>query len=89
MLSILNGRIHLEKTREDVIVIKVTRLNNSVVYVNADLIQTVEPTPDSIITLTNNIKMVVRETPDVIVERIIEYKRQILSNSTITVRGVD
>lgn len=89
MLSILNGRIHLEKTREDVIVIKVTRLNNSVVYVNADLIQTVEPTPDSIITLTNNIKMVVRETPDVIVERIIEYKRQILSNSTITVRGAD
>jgi len=58
-------------------VILVTRLNGSIYYINADLIQTIEPTPDTVITLTNNEKLVVKEPIEVLVERIIEYKHQV------------
>jgi flagellar protein FlbD len=34
--------------------IKVTRLNDSVLMINADMIQSLQATPDTVITLTNN-----------------------------------
>jgi len=55
--------------------ITVTRLNGTKLYLNAGLIQSVEGTPDTIITLTNNVKLVVAETPAEIVKRIITYQR--------------
>jgi flagellar protein FlbD len=58
-------------------VILVTRFNGSQLYVNADLIQTVEGTPDTVITLTTGVQLIVHEPPQVILERIIAYKRQI------------
>ena len=57
--------------------ILVTRFNGSQLYVNADLIQTVEGTPDTVITLTTGVQLIVHEPPQVILERIIAYKRQI------------
>ena len=57
--------------------ILVTRFNGSQFYVNADLIQTVEGTPDTVITLTTGVQLIVHEAPQVILERIIAYKRQI------------
>ncbi len=57
--------------------ILVTRFNGSQLYVNAELIQTVEGTPDTVITLTTGVKLVVHETPQVILDRIIAYRRQI------------
>lgn len=56
--------------------ILVTRLNNKQFYVNAELIQTVESTPDTVITLTNYERLIVVEPANTVVERIIEYKRQ-------------
>jgi flagellar protein FlbD len=58
-------------------VILVTRFNGSQLYVNAELIQTVEGTPDTVITLTTGVKLIVHESPQVILERIIAYQRQI------------
>jgi flagellar protein FlbD len=58
-------------------VISVTRLNGSKLYINAEMIRTVEETPDTIITLVNDQKMVVRDPITVIVERVIEYRRQV------------
>jgi len=58
-------------------VISVTRLNGSVICLNAELIQSVEGTPDTVITLTNGAKWVVRESPDEIVERVVGYRRRI------------
>jgi flagellar protein FlbD len=55
-------------------------LNGSQYYVNAELIQAVEPTPDTVISLTNNVKIIVKEKPEVIVERIIAYQTQVRAN---------
>ncbi|MEA4906630.1 MAG: flagellar FlbD family protein [Chloroflexi bacterium] len=57
--------------------ILVTRLNGTQYYVNAELIQTVEATPDTIISLTNNAKLVVKEKPEIIIERVIEYQNRV------------
>jgi flagellar protein FlbD len=58
--------------------IHVTRLNQSSVVLNSDLIEQIESTPDTLITLTNNKKLIVLETADEIVERIRLYRRSIL-----------
>jgi len=55
--------------------ISITRFNGTTVYLNADLIQSVEGTPDTVITLTNNVKIVVREKPEEVIKKIISYHR--------------
>lgn len=57
--------------------IRLTRLNGTEFYLNPELIQSVERTPDTVVTLINDKKLVVRESPEVIRERYIEYRRQI------------
>lgn len=57
--------------------IELTKLNGRSFIVNADLIQTIETTPDTVITLTNDIKFVVRESKEEVVQKAIEYKRKI------------
>jgi flagellar protein FlbD len=57
--------------------ISVTRLDDRRIVVNADLIKYVESTPDTIVTLTTGEKILVRETPDEVVRRVIEYGRQL------------
>ncbi len=68
--------------------ILITRLDKSQFYVNAELIQYLDPTPDTvIITLVNDVKLVVREPVDVLVERIIDYHRQVHSATTLVKTG--
>lgn len=55
--------------------IRVTRLNGKPFVVNADLVQFVEETPDTVITLINHEKIVVKESVDEVVKRAIEYNR--------------
>ena len=55
-----------------------TRLNGKVFYVNPELIETVEATPDTVVTLENNTKFIVKDTPQQIAERYIEYRRKTL-----------
>jgi flagellar protein FlbD len=55
--------------------IKVSRLNGKEFVVNAELIQYIEATPDTVITLVNHEKLVVKEPVDEIVRRIVEYGR--------------
>lgn len=57
--------------------IKVTRLNNKEVYVNPDLIETLESTPDTVITLTTGHKIIAIESIDELIDRIVQYKRKI------------
>ena len=59
--------------------IYITRTNGSKLYINPELIQTVESTPDTIVTLVDNKKIIARETPQEIAERFIEYRRQVTS----------
>jgi flagellar protein FlbD len=59
------------------LVIQVTRFNGTKLYVNTEMIQTVEGTPDTVITLTNEVKIVVKESAQEIVARIIAYQREV------------
>ena len=59
--------------------IYVTRLNHTPVALNCDLIEHIETTPDTVISLTTGQKMMVLETTDEIIDRIIRYRRSILS----------
>jgi flagellar protein FlbD len=60
--------------------IEVTRLNGVKFSVNCDLIEIVEETPDTVITLTNGKKFVVSENMEQIKNLVIEFKRQIYCN---------
>ncbi|MDZ7373510.1 MAG: flagellar FlbD family protein [candidate division KSB1 bacterium] len=69
--------------------IKVTRLNGKELIINAELIETVEATPDTIITLTTNSKFMVRETPEEIVEKVVEYRRRVGHYTFANVNDID
>jgi flagellar protein FlbD len=62
-----------------IFVIFVTRPNGSKLYLNPELIQTVEATPDTVITLVSSKKLIVKDTPDEIAARFIEYRRKTLA----------
>jgi flagellar protein FlbD len=57
--------------------IALRRLNNQSIMVNPDLIETLEATPDTVVTLTNGNKLIVRDTMDEIRDKIVEFKRRI------------
>ncbi len=57
--------------------IHVTRLNHSGIALNSDLIQEIEATPDTVITLTTGHKITVVETVDDIIERMREWRRSL------------
>lgn len=57
--------------------IRVTKLNGHTIVVNAELIKTLEETPDTMVTMINGDHLVVRESVDEVVERAIEYRRRI------------
>jgi flagellar protein FlbD len=57
--------------------IELTRLQNQKIVVNADLIEFVEATPDTLVSTTSGKKMLVKETVEEVVRRFVEYKRQI------------
>ena len=57
--------------------IKVSRLNGKEFFVNPNLIETIEETPDTVITLTTEKKLIVKEKITEIIESIIVYNRKI------------
>jgi flagellar protein FlbD len=57
--------------------IAVTRLDGQSMLLNDDLIESIEPTPDTLITMLNGDKLYVRETLEAIVERIVAFKRTV------------
>ncbi|HEX9745101.1 MAG TPA: flagellar FlbD family protein [bacterium] len=60
--------------------VTLSKLNGSPVVVNAELIETCEATPDTIITLTNGKKILVQESTDEVVRKIVAYRRETLKN---------
>jgi flagellar protein FlbD len=68
--------------------IALTQLNGSCVYVNSDLIETFESTPDTVLTLTTGKKLIVRESPLEIIERVVEFARRVSETSPCVKDGV-
>jgi flagellar protein FlbD len=63
--------------------IRVTLLNDREIVINADLIELVEETPDTIITLSTDKKIIVKESVDEIISRVIAYKRRIYNSGIL------
>lgn len=59
--------------------VEITRLNMKVAIINAELIEMIEETPDTIITMTTGKKFIVKETKEEMVDKIIQYRQKILS----------
>ena len=59
--------------------ITVTRLNDSKLVINSDLIEFVEAIPDTIISLTTGKKIMVKETTDCIIELVAEFRNKVNS----------
>ena len=57
--------------------IRLTRINKTPIVLNPDLIEHVENTPDTIVSLTNGQKFLVLESPEELINRVIEYRRLI------------
>ncbi len=61
--------------------IRLTRLDGTQFYLNAEFIQSVESTPDTHVVLLNGHSYVVREPDDAIVEQIVDYHRASAGNA--------
>jgi flagellar protein FlbD len=59
--------------------IELTRLNGKPMTLNSDLIKTAEASPDSMLTLINGEKLIVREELGEIVQRTLAYRSQLLA----------
>jgi flagellar protein FlbD len=57
--------------------VRLTRLNHAPMVLNSDLIERIDITPDTVITLTNGEILRVRESAEEVVRRIMEYRRNI------------
>lgn len=58
--------------------IEVTRLNGTTVLINAELIEMVEETPDTVISLTTGRKLIVKESRQEVKSLVKSYKRDIV-----------
>ena len=59
--------------------IDVTRFNDKKFILNAELIESIEETPDTVITLTNGHKYLVKESLDEVLDKVYDYKNRIFS----------
>ena len=57
--------------------IEVEKIDGEKIVINADLIETIQATPDTVITLTSNKKILVKNNVDEIKEKVISYRRKI------------
>lgn len=60
--------------------IKLTKLNDSEFILNSSLIESIEETPDTVITLTTGKFLIVKETEEEIIEKVISYNKQIFTD---------
>jgi flagellar protein FlbD len=59
--------------------IELTRLNGYPMMLNSDLIKTAESSPDTMLTLVNGEKLIVRESCEEVTERVLAYRARLLA----------
>jgi flagellar protein FlbD len=67
--------------------IAVTRLDGASMLLNADLIEWIEQTPDTLVGLVNGERFMVRDTPEELVRRIVDFKRSVLAGPSLRAVG--
>jgi flagellar protein FlbD len=58
--------------------IYLTRINQTPLILNADLIENIQSTPDTVITLTSGRNYLVLEPPDEVIDKIVQFRQRIL-----------
>lgn len=58
--------------------IRLTRINRIPLVINSDLIEHIEVTPDTVVSLTTGQKFIVLESPDEVIDRVIGFRREVL-----------
>ena len=61
--------------------IRLTRINHAPLVLNADLIEHIESTPDTVITLTNGQVFMVLESSDEVIQRVAGFRRSIFAEA--------
>ena len=61
--------------------VTVTKFNEREVVVNCELIEQIEATPDTVITMTTGHKIIVKESVEEVLERVVAFKKMILHNT--------
>lgn len=61
------------------VVIKLTRLNQHTVAINPDVVLWAEASPDTTLCLVGGEKVLVRESLDELIDKVIEFRRQVAS----------
>jgi len=69
--------------------IRLTRLNNIPLTINSDLIKLIENAPDTVLTLVTGEKIVVLESADDVIQRIVDFRRRILSALPLSVTNTN
>ncbi len=59
--------------------IRLTRLNSQPITVNSDLIKCIESNPDTVMTLVSGDKILVHESADEIIARVVEFRRAVIT----------
>ena len=67
--------------------IRLTRLSHEEFVLNSDLIETLDATPDTVITLTTGQRLRVQESTDQVVSRIVEFRRAIIGARSLPISG--
>ncbi len=76
-MIVAGGALNSRRNRDALAMIWLTRLNNRPLVVNSDLIKFIENAPDTVITLVSGEKIVVLETAEEVINRIVDYRRRL------------
>ncbi|HEX8815593.1 MAG TPA: flagellar FlbD family protein [Terriglobales bacterium] len=68
--------------------IQLTRLNNSSLVVNSDLIKFVEQAPDTVITLLNGEKILVRESAEEVMAKVVQFRQKVMQAAAVSLSSL-
>jgi flagellar protein FlbD len=74
-------------TRDETYMIRLTRLSNVPLVVNSDLIEHIEVTSDTIISMTTGQRITVLEGADEVIARVVQFRRTLLQNPAVRASG--
>ncbi len=62
--------------------IKLNRLNGFEIVINPELIEWIEANPDTTITLATGTKIIVKNSMEVVIEKVMEYRKKLYAEGT-------
>lgn len=64
--------------------IHLTRINHLPLILNSDLIEHIDATPDTVVSLTTGQKMIVLESPKEIIDRVVHFRQRVQTPAQMT-----